>query len=418
MDMYIGPAAVAGQLKIPPSKSAAHRALIAAALSGGGRVQGILPSEDMHATCRALSALGVDCRVEAGTATLTRRSVPCTPVTVDCGESGSTVRFMIPIFAALGITATFVGRGRLPERPLSVYTDLLPQHGVSVQGDHLPLTVSGRLQSGEYTLPGNVSSQFITGLLFALPLCEGDSRIRLTSPLESAGYIDMTLRTLRAAGIAVTATPDGWDIPGGQTYRVQDMQVEGDWSQAAFPLVAAAIGGSVTLTGLCPDSAQGDRRIVEVLRAFGADITAQGGTIICCKAPLHGITVDASQVPDLVPAIAVCAAFAEGETHIVNAGRCRIKECDRLHACADGLSRVGVTVSEEPDSLHITGGGFAGGAVSGYNDHRIVMAFACGACASVEGVTVSDAEAVRKSWPAFFEDFCAIGGKSRVIEHR
>lgn len=418
MDLHIRPAAVAGALTVPPSKSAAHRALIAAALAGGGSVQGVAPSEDMHATCRALTALGIGCRVVGDTAAITRGDLPRDPVTVDCGESGSTVRFMIPVFAALGVTATFVGRGRLPERPLSVFADLLPRHGVTVTGDRLPLTVSGRLQSGEYALPGNISSQFITGLLLALPLCEGDSRIRLTSPLESAGYIDMTLRTLHDSGIAVTATPDGWDIPGGQVYRVRDARVEGDWSQAAFPLVAAAIGGSVTLTGLSPDSPQGDRRIVDILRAFGADITTQDGTLTCRKAALHGITVDASQVPDLVPAIAVCAAFAEGETHIVNAGRCRIKECDRLHACADGLSRVGVTVAEEADSLHITGGGFAGGAVSGYNDHRIVMAFACGACASRDGVTVSDAEAVRKSWPAFFEDFVQIGGKTCVIEHR
>ena len=407
------PGSVYGTGVVPPSKSAAHRALIAAALSGCGCVEGLARSADIDATLAGVSALGVSAQRTGDTLVFAPAPVPETPV-VDCCESGSTLRFLIPLFGARGIPATFVGPGRLPQRPLGGYGDCLPPHGLALsRPDGLPLTLSGRLEAGDYPLPGNVSSQFLTGLLFALPLCAGDSCLRLTTPLESAGYVDMTLRTLRQAGIVIQERADGWDIPGGQTYQPVTHVVEKDWSQAAFFLAAGAIGGQVCLRGLDAQSAQGDKAVVAILRQFGADIRETSQGLVCRRSRLHGIRIDASQIPDLVPILSVVAACAQGETRIVGAARLRIKESDRLAAVADGLRRLGCPVTEYPDGLSIQGGvPLRGGLVNGYNDHRIVMSMAVAALASVHAVSITDAESVNKSWPTFFEDFGTIGGQT------
>ncbi|WP_457791719.1 3-phosphoshikimate 1-carboxyvinyltransferase [Anaeromassilibacillus sp. SJQ-5] len=418
----ISPSVIRGTLTPPPSKSAAHRLLIAAALAGEGRVRGLSLSADMEATLRAVRGLGVSVRLDGDAACFAPAppSSSPSPLPVDCGESGSTLRFLIPLYAARGIPAVFTGHGRLPERPLGVYADCLPPHGVTLSAaSGLPLTVTGRLTGGDFALPGDVSSQFITGLLFALPLCREDSRIRLTTPLESAGYVDMTLQVLRQAGIRVEPLEDGWFIPGSQTYRPLDTAVESDWSQAAFLLAAGALGGEVTLTGLNPASAQGDREALSLFRRFGAAVEEAPGRIVCRKAPLHGIDIDAAQIPDLVPVLAVTAALADGVTHITGAARLRLKESDRLAAVADGIRRLGGRVEEGPDSLTITGvSRLAGGRAEGYNDHRIVMALSMAALGCEAPVTVTDAQSVAKSWPAFFEDYRAIGGTAHVIDHR
>lgn len=408
------PGPVHGSGLVPPSKSAAHRALIAAALAGSGRVEGVLPSADMAATLEGVAGWGVSVRKEGDTAVFAHAAVPEAPV-VDCRESGSTLRFLIPLFGVKGIPATFVGRGRLPQRPLGVYAECLPAHGLHLYnpGGGLPLTLSGRLEAGDYAVPGNISSQFLTGLLFALPLCREDSVLRLTTPLESAGYVEMTLRTLRQAGVVILPRTDGWDIPGGQAYTPQSYRVDKDWSQAAFFLAAGAIAGQVRLRGLDPEAAQGDKAIVSLLRRFGADIVEESDGLLCRKAPLTGIPIDAAQIPDLVPILAVVAAYAQGETHIYNAGRLRIKESDRLAAVADGLRRIGADITEEPDGLLIRGGfPLRGGFVQGYNDHRIVMSMAVAALGSIHAVTVTDADSVGKSWPTFFKDFHGIGGQT------
>ena len=418
----ISPSVIRGTLTPPPSKSAAHRLLIAAALAGGGRVRGLSLSADMEATLRAVRGLGVSVRLDGDAACFSPAppSSSPSPLPVDCGESGSTLRFLIPLYAARGIPAVFTGHGRLPQRPLGVYADCLPPHGVTLSAaSGLPLTVTGRLTGGDFALPGDVSSQFITGLLFALPLCREDSRIRLTTPLESAGYVDMTLQVLRQAGIRVEPLEDGWFIPGSQTYRPLDTAVESDWSQAAFLLAAGALGGEVTLTGLNPASAQGDREALSLFRRFGAAVEEAPGRIVCRKAPLHGIDIDAAQIPDLVPVLAVTAALADGVTHITGAARLRLKESDRLAAVADGIRRLGGRVEEGPDSLTMTGvSRLAGGRAEGYNDHRIVMALSMAALGCEAPVTVTDAQSVAKSWPAFFEDYRAIGGTAHVIDHR
>lgn len=418
----ISPSVIRGTLTPPPSKSAAHRLLIAAALAGEGRVRGLSLSADMEATLRAVRGLGVSVRLDGDAACFAPAppSSSPSPLPVDCGESGSTLRFLIPLYAARGIPAVFTGHGRLPERPLGVYADCLPPHGVTLSAaSGLPLTVTGRLTGGDFALPGDVSSQFITGLLFALPLCREDSRIRLTTPLESAGYVDMTLQVLRQAGIRVEPLEDGWFIPGSQTYQPLDTAVESDWSQAAFLLAAGALGGEVTLTGLNPASAQGDREALSLFRRFGAAVEEAPGRIVCRKAPLHGIDIDAAQIPDLVPVLAVTAALADRVTHITGAARLRLKESDRLAAVADGIRRLGGRVEEGPDFLTITGvSRLAGGRAEGYNDHRIVMALSMAALGCEAPVTVTDAQSVAKSWPAFFEDYRAIGGTAHVIDHR
>lgn len=277
------PARVSGSVQIPPSKSAAHRALLCAALTGAPcTVAPIDESADMYATLSGVRAMGCAADFAGGAVRIAPGKAPAGTAVVDCGESGSTLRFLIPVFAARGVEAEFVGHGRLPERPIGVYTALLPQHGVQVEtAGGLPLKIRGKLQSGEYRLPGDVSSQFITGLLFALPLLEGDSEIVLTTPLESKGYIDLTLQVLRQFGVSVRETARGWAVPGGQAYRAAACTVEGDWSQAAFFLSAAAVGGGpVALHGLRPDSVQGDRACIELWRRFGLAIREKNGAYI------------------------------------------------------------------------------------------------------------------------------------------
>lgn len=419
----ITPGPLRGTLTPPPSKSAAHRLLLAAALSRApAAVRGIQLSADIQATLRGLAGLGSVYSLDGDTvrfAAGTSGAPSAAPVEVDCGESGSTLRFLIPVYAALGLPARFTGCGRLPERPLGLYASLLPAHGAALgSAGGLPLTVTGRLRGGEYALPGDISSQFVTGLLFALPLCREDSRIRLTSPLESAPYVHMTLEALRLAGIRIETEDGGWFVPGGQTYRPFDAAVEADWSQAAFLLAAGALGGEVTLTGLRLDSAQGDKAALSLFRAFGAAIEEKGDLLLCRRAPLHGIDADVSQIPDLVPVLAAAAALAQGVTHITGAGRLRLKESDRLAAMAAGIRRLGGRVEEGEDSLTVFGGRLTGGEVDGAGDHRIVMAFAVAAAGASGPVRITGAESVAKSWPSFFTDYQTLGGTVHVIDHR
>lgn len=434
----ITPSPIAGQLTPPPSKSAGHRALICGALAllqqrRAGLTGSVcklsrlrdndsaLLADDLRATLRALKALGIQAQENMDHILLTALpELPQQPVSIDCGESGSTLRFFIPILAALGIPAVFTGHGRLPFRPLTTYFDCLPNHGVTLtrpDGDGcLPLTLSGRLIGGMYQLEGNVSSQFITGLLFALPLCQEDSQIRLTTSLESAGYVEMTLNALDQMGVTVHTRPGGWDIPGNQQYILRNLTVEGDWSQAAFLLGMGALGGEVRIPGLKRDSAQGDKAALSLFRRFGAELILSRGIIRCRKAPLHGLEIDASQIPDLVPILAVAASVALGDSRIYNAGRLRIKESDRLAATADCLNRLGARVEEHPEELIIRGvPQLKGGSVPGYGDHRIVMSMAVAALACRNPVEISDAECVHKSWPGFFEDFARLGGNIDVV---
>ena len=387
-----------GSVTVPPSKSAAHRALICSFLAGGGGVAPIIDSKDMLATQQVINAL------KNGESTC------------DCIESGSTLRFMIPVAAALGKTVTFIGSGKLPQRPIGDYLRLLPEHGVKCESEGgLPLTISGQLTSGRYEIAGDISSQYITGLLLALPVLEGDSEIVLTTPLQSKPYVDMTLSVMNAYGVEVKETENGYFIKGSQSYKTMDFTVEGDWSQAAFFLVAGALGGDVTVCGVDVNSTQGDKKIVDILRRFGADITVFESCVRCKAGNLCGIEIDAADIPDMVPSLAVVAAFASGKTVITGAQRLRFKESDRIESVVTNLKKMGVDVTETPDGMEIVGGAVNGAEIDGYNDHRIVMAFAVAGAYANGKTVISDCESINKSYPTFFDDYNLSGGKADVI---
>ncbi len=405
----------AGQVAAPTSKSAAHRALIAAAFADAPtRIFVSGAGKDIAATVACLRALGADIKEEDDQNGTTALAV--TPLRevqgsalLDCGESGSTLRFLLPVAAALGADATFIRRGRLPERPMEPLTTLLSQSGVRcTDNPDGSLSVCGRLRAGDYAVAANVSSQFITGLLFALTLTEGSSTLTLTGEIESAPYIDMTVAALRAFGAAPMRTADGRRFHlGGKTLRSPGvLYPEGDFSGAAFPLAAGAIGPApVTVTGLDLSSSQGDMAILDLLKKFGAEVLcdAANGLVTVSPAPLHGMTIDARQIPDLVPILAVIAATATGNTVISGAARLRLKESDRIATTVAMLRALGVCVEENDDGMTVEGASLTGGTVDGANDHRIVMSAAIAALAAKGPVTVTDTEAVAKSYPRFFE---------------
>ncbi len=415
MNVRITPHPINGTVNIPPSKSAAHRNLICAALAKGeSKISPYCTSVDIKATAAALRALGAEINDTENGYTAKMGETPKT-AEIDFYESGSTARFLMPVAAALGIDATMVGRGRLPERPMKVLCDLLREHGVTVSADNLPITMSGKMTSGVFTLPGNISSQYITGIMLAAPLMEGETVIRLTTPLQSVGYIDMTISTMARYGVTVEPTENGWVIPAGQSYKSCDTVTEGDWSTAAFFMSAAAIGGDVKIKGLDFASAQGDMAALDVFAAFGAEITIEDNVLHIKKGDLRGITVNAADIPDMVPAIAATAAFAKGETVIQNAERLRIKESDRIKTTVAALRALGVDAVERDDGMIIRGGNASGGNIDGANDHRIVMAFSVAAAYAQGESVISDAEASSKSYPEFFSSFNSLEGIANEI---
>ena len=408
-----------GAVAAPPSKSDVHRAVICAALSGGVcKISPVALSNDIRATIGCVEALGAEASVENDVLTVDGSAVFANKTaTLDCIESGSTLRFMIPVAAAGGVEARFTGSGSLVSRPIGLYSQILPEKGVSLEGgDGLPLKISGKLKSGVFKVPGNISSQFISGLMFALPLLRGDSDIILTSPIQSAGYINMTIRTMEKFGIEVDVTDTGWHVRGGQRYIPSDYRTDGDWSQAAFYLVSGAVNGEITVNNLNTDSKQGDRKIAGLLREFGAEVIQEADSVTVKKSDMKGIEIDASQIPDLVPALAVCASFADGVTRITNAERLRIKESDRLISTAALINSLGGEAKELPDGLVIRGSRtLIGGTVKGFNDHRIVMSAAICAAGSENPIICTDALSVNKSYPGFFDDYNSVGGKSEII---
>ncbi len=407
-----------GAVSAPPSKSDVHRAVICAALSGGKcRISPVALSNDVKATIGCVEALGAKTEINGNILTVDGSDIfKNNSASLNCIESGSTLRFLIPVAAAGGINAEFFGTGSLVSRPIGLYSYILPEKGVSLEGDSLPLKISGQLKSGIFRVPGNISSQFISGLLFALPLLRGDSDIILTSPVQSAGYINMTIRTMEKFGIEVDVTDTGWHIRGNQRYIPSDYRTDGDWSQAAFFLVSGAVNGEITVNGLNTDSKQGDRKIAELLREFGAEVIQEADSVTVKKSKLKCIEINVSQIPDLVPALAVCAAFAEGKTRITNAERLRIKESDRLKSTSALINSFGGTAEELPGGLVITGSEtLIGGTAKGFNDHRIVMSAAICAAGAQTPIICTDALSVNKSYPEFFDDYNSVGGKSEIL---
>lgn len=411
MDIKIIPSSLSGEINIPPSKSAAHRALICAALSEGvSRVEPYCTSKDIKATAACLRALGMKIEEDEKGYTVGKGEIKLGG-TLNFNESGSTARFLLPVAAALGADITAVGQGRLPERPMKVLTDLLRRHGVEVSSDNLPITLKGKMTAGEFSLPGNISSQYISGLMLAAPLLDGDTEIIPTTGLESVGYIDMTVEAMKGQGVEVKETERGWKISSDDSYKPRDIKIEGDWSQVAFFMSAAAIGGDIKVHGLSFASRQGDMAALDVFAAFGANISIEEDVLHIRKGDLRGIEVNAADIPDMVPAIAATAAFARGKTVIHSAERLRIKESDRIKTTLAALTALGIKTEERPDGMIIYGGKPKGGFIDGANDHRIVMAFSVAAAFAEGESVISGAEAINKSYPEFFEDFKKLGGK-------
>ena len=409
------PARIGGTVSAPPSKSMAHRAVLCSALAKGtSHIENLEFSKDISAT---LAAAGQLCaRVESGPAdALVEGLGHFRPVfgPVDCCESGSTLRFLIPLASLTGQSITFVGRGRLMERPQSVYETLYREQNLHFEQANGQLTVAGSLRSGEYTLAGNVSSQFISGLLFALPLLAGDSTLHLIPPVESRSYIEMT----RAAQAAFGVTSHWLDdttlcIPGGQQYHPRDYIVEGDYSQAAFLAVLGAVKGGITLTGLAAETLQGDAAILDILRRCGAKFTRTEAGLVFEQAPLHGVDIDLADCPDLGPVLMVLGLLCEGTTVIRNAERLRIKESDRIAAMEAELRACGGVLSSEGGTITVQGCKprlhAPEAPLSGHNDHRVVMSLTVLALAA-DIPLANEAEAVQKSWPHFFDALKPLG---------
>ena len=412
MTRTVAPGPRAGVIQIPASKSQAHRMLICAALSREPSrliLDGF--SADIEATMQCLEALGARCEETANGLSVTPVGVCPAQARLDVGESGSTLRFLLPVLGALGVQAEIRMHGRLPERPLSPLWEVLEAHGMRLQQDGTILHTDGQLIAGDYSLPGNVSSQFISGLLFALPLLGGNSTLTVTGALQSARYVSMTEQALAEAGILTKKDGPVWQIGGGQRYASPAVQtVEGDWSNAAFFLCMGALSATgVTVTGLNSTSLQADRAITEILVRFGAELTVSEDAVTVRRGVLHGITLDAGPIPDLVPVVSCLAALCDGETRVENAARLRRKESDRLHTTAALLSALGGSVRELPDGLIISGRDrLSGGTADACGDHRIAMSAAMAACGCEGPVTVSGSECVAKSYPAFWEDFASL----------
>lgn len=426
MDVYIQPKKLSGTVLVPPSKSMAHRAIIAAALADGESVvHNIQLSDDIKATLSAIEALGATVQTkEAGDRlVVTIQGIDLSKEVetreIDAIESGSTLRFMIPISTLVKGETIFRGQGQLGVRPLDTYREIYDEQGLTfdlVSQLPLELHTAGQLSSGLYQMVGNVSSQFITGMLYTLPLLDGDSKIEITTPLESIGYIDLTLDVLSQFGIEINydAEENVFYIPGNQHYRAREYTVEGDYSQAAFFLAAGAIGNDVTLTGLLSDSDQGDRAMVDILENMGCVISDENGEIRVDGSNLHGdLTIDGAQIPDIIPILSTVCALAPGKTVIENLERLKIKESDRLEATRKELASIGANNEVVGDSLHIEGVKEFKGDVStwSHKDHRIAMMLGIASTACQEPIVVTDAECVNKSYPTFWQDFTKLGGQ-------
>lgn len=406
-----------GNVQIPASKSQAHRLLICAAL-GEKRVtlacDGL--SKDIVATMNCLNAMGASIReVQPGLLEVQPiTKVPATLCHLHCGESGSTLRFLLPVVGALGLNAVFHREGRLPERPLEPLWSELLHHGMTLRNDGAELYCEGQLTAGPFSISGDVSSQFISGLLMALPHLRENSTLDVTGKLESAAYITMTEDALRMGGITFEKTENHYRIAGNQKSNLPDkLRVEGDFSNAAFFLCIGALSRKgVLVDGLNLATSQGDRAVLDCLKAYGAEVTLGETAATVRGEHLRGITIDAAPIPDLIPVLSVVAAVAEGDTHIINAGRLRIKESDRLQTTTQLLRALGAEVEELPEGLIIHGVPcLRGGTVDACGDHRIAMSAAVASCVCTELVTVQGSECVQKSYPDFWNHFEQLKGE-------
>lgn len=414
-EMILPPGLRTGEITIPSSKSQAHRLLICAALGKSPvtvQIRGF--SRDILATMHCLKALGAEITQEGELLHLEPIShVPSSQCILPCGESGSTLRFLLPIAGALGASAVFEMEGRLPQRPLEPLSGLLKAQGMKIEQRGTRLFCSGQLQAGQYTLPGNISSQYISGLLMALPLLYQQSTLTVTGNVESSAYITMTENALALGGVNIQKQGFSYTIPGNQRGNFPSLLcAEGDYSNAAFFLCMGAFSqNGITVRGLDPSSAQGDRAVLQQLASLGAKVSVKGDSVTVSQGNLCGCTIDAAPIPDLIPVLSVMAAASRGKTEIIHAGRLRLKESDRLSSSAAMLRALGANVKELPEGLIIEGvSALHGGRVDCCGDHRIAMSAAVAACISQTPVTINDCECTGKSYPDFWQHYTSLKG--------
>ena len=418
MQVRIKPIIPKGEISAIASKSDAHRAIICAALSDDKtKIHISHISKDIKATLNCIKAMGADFTKSGDVYEIIPIKEICENCILDCNESGSTLRFLLPVLSALGCNATFIGSGRLPERPMELIVDLLKQHGNSFSSSKLPITVSGKTTAGMFDIEGNVSSQFISGLLFALPLLKGKSIINLTTELQSAAYVNMTVDTLKRFGVNIELKDNEFIINASEKYiSPKEYIVEGDWSNAAFFMVLGAIGENVTIKNLNINSCQSDKMILDVLSLAGVNYTASENEITVTRSDVKPFEFDVSQCPDLFPVLSILASSAKGKSVLYNAERLRIKESDRIKTTKELILNLGGKAEETDSSLIIYGNGkLEGGVVESYNDHRIAMSAFCASAICENDIILKDAKAIDKSYPSFMEDFEKIGGIFDVI---
>ena len=425
MKIKIRPGKLNGTIEIPPSKSYSHRAVIAVALAENGKkskIDNLKFSVDITTTTDIMENWGAEIERFESALEIIGNGGKVAPRDkyVQCNESGSTIRFLIPVGITSENELVFDGKGKLVDRPLDSYYRIFDKQGLKYEttDGKLPLTVNGKLKPGNYEIDGNISSQFITGLLYALPLLDGDSKLIINKNLESKGYVDLTLEILKLAGIEIVNNDyKSFDIRGNQTYKPFDYTVEGDYSQVAFWIVAGIISANrdneVKCLHVNKNSLQGDREIIEIVTRMGANLEIFDDYVIVKPSKTKGTIIDISQCPDIGPVLTVLAALSEGETRIINGERLRIKESDRITSIKTELNKLGGNVSEEGDSLIIQGvEGFRGGVtVNAWNDHRIAMSLAIASTRCEREIILEEAESVRKSYPHFWDDFVKMGGE-------
>lgn len=405
-----------GSIEVVPSKSITHRALIAAALARGkSLIKRPLESEDTEATIDMLRALGVTITKTNLGIEVESKGIQKPTRVLFANESGSSLRFLVPVALLSESKVTFDGKPGLKKRPISEYLRVFDQMGVQYRqfDENLPLEISGKMVPGEYTISGNISSQFVTGLLYALPLLKGDSKLLLDTPLESKDYVDMTISIQREFGVEIEEINQGYFIRGNQKYIKKSFEVSGDFSQAAFHIVAGILGANITLSKIAKNTHQADEKILELVKMMGGQINYDNGIIKPISSVTSGRVIDLSQCPDIGPIMAVLCALSDGTSHLINASRLRIKESDRITAITTELNKLGAKISETKDGMIIEGvKNFKSNMnLYSWNDHRIVMALAIAAIKTDGPIRITNAEAIKKSYPTFFEDYVKLKGE-------
>lgn len=415
------PCSLDGKVKVPPSKSLSHRALICAALSNGeSRITNFVYSEDTLATIGALESLGVKFDKLKNEVIVTGiKKLKLKSKEVYCNESGSTIRFLIPLFSLTNKEVHFTGEPGLMKRPQAIYEKIFSEDQNTFTQQDNAIVVKGSIKARNYIIKGDVSSQFFSGLMFALPLLEEDSEIIIDGVLESKSYVDLTIDTLSCFGIIIKETETGYFIEGNQKYKEVDYHVEGDYSQAAFYLVGGIIGGHIQVKDIPHTSSQGDMAVVDIIQSMKGKIIFTENGYTAVKSNTVGRVIDVQDCPDLGPIISLLAALSKGTTKIVNAHRLRLKESDRIESTVTTLKQLGANIRTDGDDIIVVGKKSLdgpGGTFNSFNDHRIAMMLGIASSRCETPITITQADCVNKSYPHFFDDLKSIGGRVKYGE--